>query len=179
VLHLPAYSLLRAPLSVATLAAAAQVRARGGIVSVDLASRAPLLAAGADNGLRAVRASEPDILFANVDEVAALVGRRGAARLLDVAPIVVVKLGPGGCIVLWRGPGARSVLEIEIATKPLAAADTTGAGDAFDAGFLYSLLSGGFVRESRVDATLLRRAALTGHRGAAKLLTSRRPEIDL
>src|SRR6186997_489613 len=75
VLHLPAYSLLRAPLSSAALAAAAQVRGRGALVSVDLASRGPLLAAGADNGLRAVRASEPDIVFANVDEVTALVGR--------------------------------------------------------------------------------------------------------
>jgi sugar/nucleoside kinase (ribokinase family) len=112
------------------------VRGRGGLVSVDLASRAPLLAAGADNGLRAVRAVAPDVLFANLDEVAALVGRRGARRLLDVAPAVVVKLGPGGCRVLWRGSARRSVLEIEVATKPLTAVDTTGAGDAFDAGFL-------------------------------------------
>ena len=71
------------------------------------------------------------------------------------------------------------MLEIEIATKPIAAPDTTGAGDAFAAGFLYSLLSGGFVRSGSVDAALLRRAALSGHRSAARLLTSRRREIAL
>src|SRR4051794_37873867 len=93
VLHLPAYSLLRPPLSLAATRAVGLVRDGGGLVSVDLASRAPLLAAGADNGLRAVRAVAADVLFANVDEVTALVGRRGARRLLNVAPIVVVKMG--------------------------------------------------------------------------------------
>jgi len=45
VLHLPAYSLLNSPLAEACFSASALVRARGGLVSVDLASRAPLLAA--------------------------------------------------------------------------------------------------------------------------------------
>jgi len=71
-----------------SLRAASLVRARGRLVTVDLASRAPLLAAGADAGLRAVRACAPDILFANHDEMSALVGSRGARKLLDVAPIV-------------------------------------------------------------------------------------------
>jgi sugar/nucleoside kinase (ribokinase family) len=178
--HLPAYSLLDAPLSQASMRAIALARANHAFVSVDLASRAPLLAAGADNGLRAVRAAAPDVLFANVDEVAALVGRRGATRLLDVAPVVVIKLGPGGCRVLWHGGGAagRSMLDVEVATKPIAATDTTGAGDAFDAGFLYSLLASGFDRSSP-SAALLRRAALTGHRSAARLLSSPRPELAL
>jgi sugar/nucleoside kinase (ribokinase family) len=178
VLHVPAYSLLVAPLSDACVAASNMVRARGGLVSVDLASRAPLLAAGADNGLRAVRAVAPDVLFANLDEVAALVGRRGARRLLDVAPVVVVKLGSGGCRVLWRGAARRSVLEIEVATKPLGAVDTTGAGDAFDAGFLYSLVMSGF-SVAAPSAVVLRRAALSGHRTAARMLSAKRPELQL
>src|SRR3954453_6990048 len=178
-LHLPAYSLLREPLSKAALSAASLVHARGGVVSVDLASRAPLLAAGADNGLRAVRAAAPDVLFANVDEVSALVGRRGSRRLLDVAPLVVVKLGASGCHLVWHDGSRSSVLEMEVATKPLIATDTTGAGDAFDAGFLYSLLTGGFAPGAPVSAALLRRAALSGHRAAARLLTSRRVEIAL
>jgi sugar/nucleoside kinase (ribokinase family) len=178
VLHLPAYSLLNSPLSEACLSAAEMVRGRGGLVSVDLASRAPLLAAGADYGLRAVRAVAPDVLFANLDEVAALVGRRGARRLLDVAPAVVVKLGPGGCRVLWRGSARRSVLEIEVATKPLTAVDTTGAGDAFDAGFLYSLVMSGF-NAAAPSAAVLRRAALDGHRTAARVLSSARQELEL
>jgi sugar/nucleoside kinase (ribokinase family) len=184
VLHVPAYSLLRPPLSDSSLRAISLARQNHALVSVDLASRAPLLAVGADTGLRAVRAAAPDVLFANVDEVTALVGRRGAARLLDLAPVVVVKLGQGGCRVLWRGTGARSVMEIEVATKPIAAADTTGAGDAFAAGFLYSIVSmasigeGGFDRAAPSSAAL-RRASLAGHKSAARLLTSRRPELAL
>ena len=191
-LHVPAYSLLNAPLSEASLHAASLVRARGGIVTVDLASRAPLLAVGADAGLRAVRACAPDILFANRDEMSALVGPRGARKLLDVAPIVVVKLGSAGCRVLWRGPAAAGTaasgaasaapsaapLEIEVATKPIKAADTTGAGDAFDAGFLFSLLAGGFDRH-KPSAAQLRKAALAGHRAAARAIAGPRPELAL
>ncbi len=184
VLHVPAYSLLRPPTSDAAMRAADLTRAAGGFVSVDLASRAPLLAQGADHGLRAVRAASVDILFANRDEVTALVGARGARRLLDIAPVVVVKQGSAGCRVLWRGaapaPGAAPVrvIEIDVATKPLAVSDTTGAGDAFDAGFLYSLISAGS-SPTTTSAPLLRRAALAGHRAAARLLTSRRPELSL
>jgi len=179
-LHLPAYSLLTAPLSEACLRAVALVRARGGLISVDLASRAPLLAAGADNGLRAVRAAAPDVLFANLDEVTALVGRRGATRLLDIAPLVIVKLGAGGCRVLWRSAAdaARRVTQLEIATKPLVGVDTTGAGDAFDAGFLYQLLVSD-LNFASVSPAVVRRAALAGHRSAARLLTSPRPELVL
>jgi sugar/nucleoside kinase (ribokinase family) len=67
---------------------------------------------------------------------------------------------------------------MEVATKPLVVADTTGAGDAFDAGFLYQLLVNDFSVEAP-SAALLRRAALGGHRAAARLLTSRRPELML
>jgi sugar/nucleoside kinase (ribokinase family) len=162
----------------ASLHAANLVRAKGGLVSVDLASRAPLLAAGADNGLRAVRAASPHVLFANLDEVRALVGRRGARRLLDVAPLIVVKLGPGGCQLVWHNASSRSALEMEVAAKPLVATDTTGAGDAFDAGFLYSLLVSGY-DPAAPSAPLLRRAALSGHRAAARLLTSVRSELSL
>lgn len=178
VLHLPAYSLLTAPLSDASLAAVAMARGNDALVSVDLASRAPLLAAGADNGLRAVRAASPHVLFANLDEVSALVGRRGARRLLDVAPLIVVKLGAGGCQLVWHGGSRRTVFEMEVAAKPLAASDTTGAGDAFDAGFLYSLLVNGFDR-TNPSAALLRGAALAGHRSAARLLSGPRPELAL
>lgn len=177
-LHVPAYSLLRAPTSEAALRAATLVRAGAGLVSVDLASRAPLLAAGVDHGRRAVRAMQPDVLFANTDEVAALVGRRGGPRLLDLAVIVVVKQGSAGCSVLWRGSTSAPVTEINVATRALAAADTTGAGDAFDAGFLHSLISGGYTGGAP-NAAVMRRASLAGHRAAAKLLTSRRPELVL
>ena len=174
VLHLPAYSLLNAPLSGACVAAAEMVRARAGLVSVDLASRAPLLAAGGA-GLDAIRHVRPTILFANNDE-AAVVDSLGS-RLLDLAPIAVIKLGAGGCRVVWRLPNHDDeTREIEIGTKPLATDDSTGAGDAFAAGFLYAFIS---ASRKQSFATTLRHAALSGHRTAAAMLTSARPELQL
>jgi sugar/nucleoside kinase (ribokinase family) len=177
-IHLPAYSLLTSPLSDASLAGAQMLRTRGGLVTVDLASSAPLLAAGADNGLRAVRAVTPDVLFANLDEVRALVGRNGIRRLLDVSPVVVVKHGAAGCHLVWHNAATGSTQEMEVATKELAGVDTTGAGDAFDAGFLYQLLVSRFDVNAPAPA-VLRRAALAGHRSAARLLTRPRREITL
>ena len=176
--HVPAYSLLTDPLFSASLAGVRMTRSHGGLVTVDLASSAPLLAAGADHGLRNVRAAEPDVLFANIDEVRALVGRRGIRRLLDLAPVVVVKHGASGCQLVWHNSTRRSIQEMEVATKPLPGVDSTGAGDAFDAGFLYQLLVSDF-SISTPSAAVLRRAAVAGHRSAARLLSRPRPELVL
>jgi sugar/nucleoside kinase (ribokinase family) len=198
-LHLPAYSLLNEPLGSAATAAIGHARSSGRLVSIDLASRRPLLARGRVAARSLIAGAGPDLLFTNADEARALVGR-DARRLLELAPIAVVKEGSAGCRVLWRAAAERSedVLEVVIATKPLRTSDTTGAGDAFDAGFLHALLEhalaeGGRGSRSaraatgeRVDRTVLfrrpqvlRRAAMGGHRAAATLLSRPRPELDL
>ena len=81
-----------------------------------------------------------DVLFGNRDELALLTGSScdedcvsDAARL---APVVVMKMGEKGCLVAWDGryeavPGLS-----------VRAVDTTGAGDAFAAGFLHAKLAG-------------------------------------
>jgi sugar/nucleoside kinase (ribokinase family) len=177
-LHVPAYSLLAQPLAGASLRAIEMARAAGALVSVDLASRAPLVTAGADIVLETLRRASPDILFANLDEVRAVAGRGGASRLLTCAGLVVVKLGASGCHLVWHNASRDSVVQIEVATKPIRATDTTGAGDAFAAGFLYSLLVSDYDRAAP-SAALLRRAALAAHRSAARLIASPRPEIAL
>jgi sugar/nucleoside kinase (ribokinase family) len=178
-LHLPAYSLLTAPLADAALDAARRVRAHAGgaLVSVDLASRRPLLARGPAAARATIAAVGADVLFANRDEALALVGRPGLSALLDLAPIAVVKAGAAGCAVLWTG-AAQEVLQIDIATRQVATADTTGAGDAFDAGFLFSLISTGRALGElrRLD---LRHAAYDGHKSAAAFIRGRRPELAL
>jgi sugar/nucleoside kinase (ribokinase family) len=180
-LHLPAYSLLRAPLADSAFEAAGRMHERGALVSVDLASHRPLLVAGRRAATDLVRRAAPDVLFGNVREAAALVGggRAAAARLLDLAAIVVVKSGAQGSRVLWRTERTPAVAEIDVATRRLSATDTTGAGDAFDAGFLFSLISSGYAPGSNASAAILRRAALAGHRSAARLLTGARPELVL
>ncbi|MEA2677069.1 MAG: hypothetical protein QOJ81_1210 [Chloroflexota bacterium] len=171
-LHLPAYSLLNAPLSDTALRAARVARAAGALVSVDLASRRPLLAGGSVAARATIAAVKCDVLFANRDEAAALVGPRNLRQLLELAPIVVVKAGAAGCTVLW------SDVEMDIAARPLKATDSTGAGDAFDAGFLFSLISTGRAPGPlrRLD---LRHAAYDGQKAAATFIRGPRKELEL
>jgi sugar/nucleoside kinase (ribokinase family) len=68
------------------------------------------------------------------------------------------------------------VLRFEVATPALAATDTTGAGDAFDAGFLASFAA--TRPDARFRPAALRRAALAGHRAAARQLGGSRPELS-
>ena len=78
-------------------------------------------------------------VFLNLDELRLLTGdrlREGAEKLLQMgAEIVVVTRGKYGCYVSTNRE------EIKIPGYPARVVDTTGAGDAFVAGFIYGLLS--------------------------------------
>ena len=173
--HLPVYSLLGVPLGDAGRRAIELGRAAGAAVSIDLASIGPLL----DGGRRAARAlietAAPDIIFATAAEADAYLGGQPKDRLLDYAPIAIVKRGAKGATVLARAGDRRQ--RFEVATAHVTAVDTTGAGDAFDAGFLV-----GWFRARAAGlppAAALHRAALAGHDTAARQLTSARPELPL
>ncbi len=176
VLHLPAYSLLGQPLGQAGRAAVQHARAAGALVSVDLASIVPLLAKGRRSARSLVLEVAPDILFATAAEAEALLGRYAVEGLLELAPLAVVKRGAKGATVLAREADG-STLRFEVATPHVAASDTTGAGDAFDAGFLV----GWFAARStgRPLGASLQRATLAGHRAAARQLGTPRPELPL
>lgn len=179
-LHVPAYGLMAdAPYAAARRAAEllrthAGGRPGGVLVSVDLASYGPLRELGVTEARRRIGSLVPDLVFANQREASVLTGRRArAADLLDLAPVVVVKEGAGGCRVLWRdGDGLG---RLDVATAPLVATDTTGAGDAFAAGFLRVLMG----VDGPATAAILRRAALAGHRSAADLLRRPRPTLPV
>ncbi|CAN5715488.1 sugar kinase [soil metagenome] len=184
VLHVPAYSLLAEPIGSAALRAAELARAAGAIVSTDLSSRGPLLELGVAEAFQRVRALAPDVLFANRVEAATLLGRRSTAALaglLELAPLAVVKDGRSGARVLWRDASGGGVLQIDVAAKRLTVPDTTGAGDAFAAGFLHVLATDRLDARSgeAPSAAALRRAALAGHRAASEALRRGRPEIEL
>lgn len=174
-LHLPVYSLLDEPLGLAGRQAVKLAREAGAKVSVDLASIGPLLA----NGRRAARALieeiAPDLLFATAAEAEALLGRQAVEGLLELAPTAVVKRGAKGATVLARAGEAD--LRFEVATAHLTALDTTGAGDAFDAGFLVGWSAARAAGRSLPSA--LQSAALAGHRAAARQLSTPRPELQL
>lgn len=121
-LHIPGYSLVRPPVRDTALAAAELARSRGIGLSVDLSSTSAIEEAGVDDFRQLIVAVGPDTVFANDDE-AALVGELKAET-------IVLKRGALGCVV--RRAGEERVYPAE----PAEVVDTTGAGDAFAAGFL-------------------------------------------
>jgi sugar/nucleoside kinase (ribokinase family) len=113
-LHVPGYSVAREPIAGAALAAAALAPR----VSLDLSSTAAVSAAGLDRFRALAEQLAPATVFATEAE-AELVGQVGDAAL-------VVKRGARGCVVDGRSYDP----------LPAEVVDTTGAGDAFAAGFL-------------------------------------------
>lgn len=178
-LHLPFYSLVGQPLGEAGARAIQLARAAGARISLDLASSGPLLAGGRRAAVRQVAQAAPDVLFATADEAQALLGEGPLERLLSLTPLAVVKRGAKGATVLAQGGGAEASdrLRFEVATRPIEAIDTTGAGDAFDAGFLATWLQ--FSPEDVGLGSALRRSAVAGHRAAARQLTAPRRELSL
>ncbi len=117
-LHVPGYSLARPPLREAAIAAARRAR----LVSVDASSTAVIEALGPQAYVEAIGLLRPSVVFANEDEI-------GLLPTLS-APTLVVKRGARGCVVRRDGETA------EHAAVPAQPLDSTGAGDAFAAGFL-------------------------------------------
>lgn len=173
-LHMPAYSLLGEPLGEAGRRAVEMARARLALVSIDLASVGPLLAHGRRAARELIGSVHPDILFSTEREAEAFLGRYAVEGMTEFAGIVVVKQGGRGATVLARDAGS-GPLQFEIATPHVIAADTTGAGDAFDAGFLAVWLASRGA--GRPIAISLHRATLAGHRAAARHLSGSRPEL--
>jgi sugar/nucleoside kinase (ribokinase family) len=169
--HVPTYSLLDHSLGDAGKRAAELAHAAGALVTVDLSSTGPLLALGRSAALEIIRGVRPDLLFATGTEARALSARD--EELLDLAPILVLKRGALGATVLYRE--RTGVRRLEVAARAVATSDTTGAGDAFDAGFILAWLAAR--REGASTAASLRRGAVAGNRLATRQL--RRPREEL
>lgn len=169
--HIPTYSLLDHPLGDAGRRAAELAHTAGALVTVDLSSSGPLVALGRTAAIGVIRAAQPDLLFAAGSEANALVS--SDEELLDIAPIVVLKRGPKGATILYMEE--REVRRLEVAAEAVAAPDTTGAGDAFDAGFILGFLA---ARRRRAPiAASLRRGAVAGNRLAVRQLLRPRTEL--
>jgi sugar/nucleoside kinase (ribokinase family) len=122
----------------ATRRALAHARTEGGLTVLDY---------GWDPGqwqpetVRAIRGllSEVDVFLPNLEEARALTGHASAepaaeALVEDGAGLVVIKCGAEGSYASGRG------FAFSAPAIPVSVCDAVGAGDAFNAGFLYSYL---------------------------------------
>jgi ribokinase len=135
-LHLPAYSLTEDPVRGAALAAAAAAAGRALPLSVDLSSTAAIRAFGVAGFRTLLGDLRPAVVFGNAEEAALVTG------VLDER--LVIKLGPDGVLAGGRRYPAR----------PTEAVDSTGAGDAFAAGYLVGGIELGLTAAARAVAQM-------------------------
>jgi sugar/nucleoside kinase (ribokinase family) len=131
--HLSGYVLLDEPSRPAALHALHLARRAGMSISVDPVAGTLIEEAGAERFLAWTHGV--DLCVPNLDEARALVGdgqpEEVVARLCTHYREVALKLGADGALWQRRGEPALHLPALEVAVV-----DTTGAGDAFCAGFL-------------------------------------------
>lgn len=149
-LHVPLYSLVGEPLASTARTLVGWCHESLVPVSIDVSSVALIESTGADAVTRWLDDLRPSVVFANADEAVAL-----AIEAPVAGAVTVVKRGSHPAVVFAGGT------RHDVPTEPMVAADTTGAGDAFAAGFLLS--------DWRRD---VRAACHAGHRSARRLITS-------
>lgn len=154
-LHVPAYSLVVEPLASTTVRSIRAVQQSGGTVSIDASSVSIIDEMGAERFREMLSELGPDVVLCNQDEgiVLGVTARHG----IDDVPLTVVKSGADDVVAYREG-------EIVAAVPPPPLSnvrDTTGAGDAFAAGFILARMAHDDI------ATALSR----GNQSAARLLS--------
>lgn len=140
IVHLTGYALL-GPYTFELLAAAAALcRTSGARLSFDPSSSGVIAHVGPKRLLAALEENDVAILLPNAQEARLLAGCDDVAHALRFLagriPTVLVKEGAGGSS--GQSDGAISSVPADL----VEAVDTTGAGDAFNAGALVALLDG-------------------------------------
>jgi sugar/nucleoside kinase (ribokinase family) len=157
-LHLTGYSFFDTNTRPVATELLAEARRRNVRVSVDPSSVAFLRAVGVEEFLGWI--DGVDLVLPNLDEARALVGATGPRIDLDALaarfPHVVVTLGSMGAAFL------AGVERVQVTAPRVEVVDTTGAGDAFAAGFLACWVDGATPEE-----------ALNGGRAAAETCVTR------
>ncbi len=148
--HLSGYAILHEGSRNAGRAALSAGLAGGAIVSIDAASTAPIKAVGAEAFLNWIDGAS--LVFANDEEIEAL---GGVWAVLEHVGAVAVKHGAAGAT--WTDGGQTLTAE----GFPVEAVDTTGAGDAFAAGWIAATRLGAGPQAALADAVRAGATAVT------------------
>jgi ribokinase len=138
-LHLSAYSFFAEDSRSKVLDAVEIARASGASISIDLGAPHLLQHVGIAEFERLLRATDALVLFANEVEADLLASSAGDPLqvLAGFASIAILKRGKAGCGIQYGG------WRFDAAAVPAEEVDPTGAGDAFAAGVIATLSTGG------------------------------------
>jgi len=110
---------------------------------------------------------ELDFVFPNQIEARAITGEktteRALKKLADWLPVPLIKLGQAGSVAIHNGKAVR------VAPLPVRSIDATGAGDAFNGGFLHGRLSGWDLEDCLRAGNVCGALATTGAGGSSVL----------
>jgi len=143
-------------------------RSEGLTISTDLGWNPELFESSGLPGLL----RECDFMFPNELEAVAMTGEksveRAARKLAKWVPMPVLKLGRDGCMAVEDG----KILRVK--SIPVQVVDATGAGDAFNGGFLHGYLSGWSIEDCLRAGNVCGAMATTRPGGSSRIVSRRK-----
>ena len=149
IVHVPTYSLAQDPLATTAVQYIRAARASGALISIDASSTAVLCDYGIDRYAALIASIAPDVFLCNSDEAELL--NIDSAHPMPCADLTVIKRG---ALLVTAITASGAVTEV-VPTLVANIVDTTGAGDAFAAGFLPIYTSSRNIKDAVTNGNLI------------------------